>query len=93
MSEGLAMSEEIKISLAHLEGRVEGIEGDTKRIIRLLEGNGQPGLVVKVDRTERDTAELKDSQRWLTRAVWGTVIAVVVGLVVQLIRVATQVQR
>lgn len=86
MDEVLQMPEEFRLGLVRLEDRVGHIEEDTKRIIRLLEGNGQPGLVVKVDRSERDVSEIKASQQWLTRTVWGAVIVALIGLGIQIVR-------
>lgn len=80
------MSEDIRTSLARIEGRIEGVEEDTKRLVRILDGNGHPGILIRVDRAERDVGDVRESIRWRDRAVLGALIVAAVAVALQVIR-------
>jgi len=87
------MPQDWEVPFAKLSGQVDAVDAKTERILRHLEGNGQPGLLTKVDRSEIAIGELKkeqyafsDDRRWLWRTVIGAVIVAALGLTIQLIR-------
>jgi len=67
--------------VVRLEGESEVLNKKLDRVLYLLEGNGTPGLIVRVDRLEQ-TAE---ADRWIRRVFIGAVAVALVGLAVQVV--------
>lgn len=87
MNEG-SMPQDWEVPFAKLSAQVETVGDDTRRILRHLEGNGQPGLLTKVDRAEMAVKDLKseqksfaDDRRWLWRTVLGALVVAAVGAI------------
>ncbi len=88
------MPQDWEVPFAKLESKVDSVADDTRRILKHLEGNGQPGLLTKVDRSEIAIGELKkeqyafsDDRRWLWRTVIGALIVAAIGVMIQVVRV------
>ena len=85
MNEG-QMPQDWEVPFAKLSSQVDAVGEDTRRILRHLEGNGQPGLITRVERADIAVKDLQgqqkggeDDRRWLWRTVIGAAIVAVVG--------------
>jgi len=92
MNEG-TMPQDWEVPFAKLSGQVDAVDAKTERILKHLEGNGQPGLLTKVDRSEIAIGELKkeqyafsDDRKWLWRTVLGAMIVGGIGILIQIMR-------
>jgi hypothetical protein len=63
----------VESRLAKLEVIGERTEEQVKEVLHLLRGNGQPGLVTRVDRLE----QTKESQRRHFWIIWAAVVGLV----------------
>ena len=88
------MPQDWEVPFAKLESKVDSVADDTRRILKHLEGNGQPGLLTKVSLQDRavevlqkNDAEQADNSRWLWRTVIAALIVAAVGLIVNAVRV------
>lgn len=83
------MAENWEVPFARLEGKVDSLTDDTQRIVKLLEGNGKPGMVQRlaeaekgIEGVEKRQSESADDRKWLWRALGGALISAVIGAMV-----------
>ena len=81
------MPQDWEVPFAKLESKVDSVADDTRRILKHLEGNGQPGLLTRVSLQDRavevlqkNDAEQADNSKWLWRTVIGALIVGALGL-------------
>lgn len=59
------MEESVEVKIARLEEKFGGMAEDISDIKKLLKGNGQPGLVKRVNDLDKKFAELDGSKKTL----------------------------
>ena len=67
--------------VVRLEGESEVLNKKLDRVLYLLEGNGTPGIIVRVDRLDQ-TAE---ADKWIRRVFIGAVVVAIAGMAVQFV--------
>ena len=65
--------------VVRLEGESEGLNKKLDRVLYLLEGNGTPGIIVRVDRLEQPA----EADRWIRRVFIGAVVVAIAGMAMQ----------
>lgn len=69
------------MTLEVLAERIKAMDGKLDRVVYAVEGNGQPGLKVRVDRLEQAAKQRKA----IHRAVWTLVVALVGDIALRLL--------
>lgn len=54
----------------YIDGKLEGIRDSIDKLTHFIEGNGQPGLKIRLDRLEQSEAR----RNWTVKAVAGAMI-------------------
>ena len=62
----------------HCKPEFDKISTKTEKILKILNGNGEMGLVAKVKVLEQSEQEKKKDRKWATRAVIGASIVAIV---------------
>lgn len=66
----MAASETDKLIMLHLQKLEETVD----RLVHSIEGNGQPGIKIRIDRLEQNA----ETRRWFTRTALGAAIGSIV---------------
>jgi hypothetical protein len=58
-----------------LAEKLDNLADVVKKIDETINGNGNPGMKVRLDRLE----QIEDGRRWNLRTIWGALVAILVG--------------
>lgn len=65
-----------QITNAVLADKIDVLAGEVKHISEMLNGNGQPGLKVRIDRLE----QTEGNRKWGLRTIWAAVVSLVLAV-------------
>ena len=71
-----AQDTQMQYKIGRIDTKVDGLVESVGRIEKLLDGNGQLGIRVRLDRVERVCEAVKSARAWRAGIVAGLIVAV-----------------
>jgi len=78
----MAEDHEVLAAIATLDTKMDGMKDDIERLTRVvIDGNGQPGLVTRVDRLEQVSTQRTTSSNIGAKGRWNIISSIIGGMV------------
>ena len=83
MSEDTNVSEKVfKVTTDHIYDKVEDLEVDNHRILKMLLGNGENGVIANIETIRKDVEIIKKSRRGTTEKIISGISQIVLTLLI-----------